>query len=123
MQIREAVGAPELLDARWMEPLLDFSVRALPHAYRDTAAPEGAALTFLVLGGVRWAWTLVREEGRWRLHAGEAAAPATTVSAEPAAAWRLFYNALPPERAREEITVSGDRSLAEPLFRTRSVMV
>jgi uncharacterized protein (TIGR03083 family) len=120
MQIRDAVGAPELLDGRWLNPLLDFSVRALPHAYRDVGAPEGTALTLLVS---EWAWTLVREGSRWQLYGGAAATPATTVRLEPAAAWRLFYNALPPERAREALTVSGDRSLAEPLFRTRSVMV
>ncbi|HEV2719077.1 MAG TPA: maleylpyruvate isomerase N-terminal domain-containing protein, partial [Thermoanaerobaculia bacterium] len=33
MQIRDAVGAPPLLVARWLAPLLDFSVRALPRAY------------------------------------------------------------------------------------------
>src|SRR5687767_9501737 len=36
MQIRDAVNAPGLLEGRWLYPLLDFSVRALPHAYAAT---------------------------------------------------------------------------------------
>lgn len=123
MQIQDAVGLSGLLDPRWLDPLLDFSVRALPHAYRDVAAPEGAALTFVVPGDPGWAWTLVRESGRWGLYRGEADRPATRVTVEPAIVWRLFYNALPPEAAREKVTVQGEESLAGPLLRTRSVMV
>lgn len=123
MQIRDAVGAPGLLEGRWLLPLLDFSVRALPHAYEAKNAPDGVSLALIVPGGERWAWTLLREGGRWELYQGEAGRATTTVIAEPEAAWRLLYNALPPERAREEITIRGEGSLAEPLIRARSVMV
>jgi uncharacterized protein (TIGR03083 family) len=123
MQIRDAVGAPGLLDGRWLLPLLDFSVRALPHAYAETNAAEGTSLSLIVPGEDLWAWTLVREGSRWELYRGEAGRATTTVTAEPGAAWRLLYNALPPERAREEITIRGNGSLAEPLIRARSVMV
>jgi uncharacterized protein (TIGR03083 family) len=123
MQIRDAAGAPGLLDARWLDPLLDFSVRALPPAYAAMDVPEGTAVTLIVRGEAFWIWTLLREGGRWMLYRGQLENPATTVIVEPDVAWRLFYNALSPERAREEITVYGDESLAAPLTRTRSVMV
>ena len=123
MQIQDAVGQSGLLEPRWLDPLLDFSVRALPHAYRAVEAPEGTALTLIVTGDSGWAWTLVREGERWELYCGEADRPATRVAVEPAIVWRLFYNALPPESAREKVTIQGDESLAGPLLRTRSVMV
>jgi uncharacterized protein (TIGR03083 family) len=123
MQIRDAVGAPGLLDGRWLLPLLDFSVRALPHAYAEMEASDGASLALIVPGEDRWAWTLVREGGQWELYCGESGEATTTVTVEPAAAWRLLYNALPPERARDEIKVQGNEALVEPLIRTRSVMV
>src|SRR3954471_13380655 len=44
MQIRGAAGAPPLLVARWLAPLLDFSVRALPRAYESLDAPEETAV-------------------------------------------------------------------------------
>ncbi len=126
MQIRDAVGAPGLLEARWLLPLLDLSVRALPHAYASTVAPEGTAITLAVPGEEPWAWTLVREVGTWQIYRGETeppAAPAVRVTAAPDRAWRLFYNALPPEQALRDLTIEGDEALAEPLLRTRSVMV
>jgi uncharacterized protein (TIGR03083 family) len=123
MQIRDAVGLSGLLDPRWLDPLLDFSVRALPHAYRGMEASEGTAISLVVPGDSGWAWTLVREGGRWALYCGEADHPATRMTVEPAVVWRLFYNALPPESAREKVAIQGAESLAGPLLRTRSVMV
>ena len=123
MQIRDAVGAPGLLADRWLAPLLDLSVRALPPAYAGTAAPPGSTVTLEVSGEVRRAWTLVREGEAWRLYRGEPARPAVRVATEPDQVWRLFYNALPLPRAREAVTIEGDAALAEPLLRARSVMV
>jgi hypothetical protein len=126
-QIRDAVHSPDLLPAllvpRWLDPLLDFSVRALPHAYAAILARDGAALTLVVADGDRRTWTLLREQGRWALYRGAADRPMTTVRIGPDTAWRLFYNALPPERARREVAIEGDEVLAGPLLRTRSVMV
>jgi hypothetical protein len=121
MQIRDAVHAPGLLAGLWLSPLLDFSVRALPHAYASTEAPDGTAVALVIPGEERWAWTLVREGGRWELYVGEAKPATTTVTVEPDTAWRLFYNALP--QARGVLTIQGDPGLAEALLRTRSVMV
>lgn len=117
MQIRDAAGAPLLLTARWLAPLLDFSMRALPTAYASTDAAEGTSVTIYVDGE---AWSVRRERGRWTLYEGTADAPTTTVRIDADTAWRLFYNAL---RGRAAAAVSGDPLLAEPLFRARSVMV
>ncbi|RPH55122.1 hypothetical protein EHM82_05890, partial [bacterium] len=56
MQIRDAVNAPGLLDGRWLDPLLDFSVRALPPAYAPLEAPDGTTITLTVPGDARWVW-------------------------------------------------------------------
>jgi len=116
MQIRDAVGAPTLLTARWLAPLLDFSVRALPRAYASLEAPEGTAVSIVIDGE---AWTVQREDSEWRLYEGAPTSPTTTIRLDADTAWRLFYNA----RQRKAAVVSGDATLAEPLFRTRSVMV
>src|SRR4029077_14533079 len=50
MQIRDAVGAPLLLEPRWLHPLLELSVRALPHAYATVHASEGAIVVLEVTG-------------------------------------------------------------------------
>jgi hypothetical protein len=35
----------------------------------------------------------------------------------------LLFNALPPAAVSTDVTIAGDRSLAEPLLRARSVIV
>jgi uncharacterized protein (TIGR03083 family) len=64
MQIREAVGAPGLLERPWLPPLLDLSFRALPHAYRAVDAPHGTAVVVRVTGEAGGAWSLVRKGAR-----------------------------------------------------------
>lgn len=118
MQIRDAVGSGALLlKRRWLEPLLDFSVRALPYAY---AGVEGRSVQ-LRIGDETW--TLIGTNGAWDITAGGDAVAEATAEMTPDTAWRLFYNALPPAQAGERITASGDRRLLEPLLKTRSVMV
>jgi uncharacterized protein (TIGR03083 family) len=120
MQIREAVGAADLLQPAWLDPILDLSVRAFPRAYAAVAAAAGTAVAFEV--GDR-AWSVIRTAGGWTVVRGRPADVAASVRADAATAWKLLYNALPEHDARERITIAGDRALAEPLLRARSVMV
>jgi uncharacterized protein (TIGR03083 family) len=123
MQIREAVGAADLLDERWLLPLLDLSVRCLPRSYAGVDAAPGTAVVLHVLGNAAAVWTLRLEQGAWRLWRGATAAPTTTVRLDPDTAWRMFFNALSPADARRRAMVDGDAELAEPLFGARAVMV
>ncbi|HVD93110.1 MAG TPA: maleylpyruvate isomerase N-terminal domain-containing protein [Vicinamibacterales bacterium] len=123
MQIRDAVSAPLLLDAGWTDPLLDFSVRALPHAYADLAAPSGTTVTLHVHGATEEPWSVVRNDHRWEIMRGKPSAPDATASIELDDAWRLFYNALSPDAAASRVGVTGDHLLVQPLLRARSVIV
>jgi hypothetical protein len=123
MQIRDAVGADALLERKWLEPLLDVSMRALPRAYASADAPPGTSVVLEVTGDAGGAWSVVREAAEWRVYRGAAPAPHTVVRVAPDDVWRLLYNALPASQARQVLTVEGDRELAEPLVHTRSVMV
>jgi uncharacterized protein (TIGR03083 family) len=123
MQIRDAVGAPGLLERRWLHPLLDLSFRALAHAYRATRAPDGTGIVVHVTGEAGGTWSLIREGAQWQLFRGRAPAAATALTLDPDSAWRLLYNALPRVEAIKRTRIEGDASLAEPLFAMRSVMV
>ncbi len=92
MQIRDAVGAPPiLLEEKWLAPLLDISMRVLPHAYRAMEAPPDTALVLTVEGA---SWSLVREDAGWRVFAGAAEGAATSVVLDADTAWRLLYLSL-----------------------------
>lgn len=123
MQVRAAVGAPGLTAPRWFGPLLDLSVRALPHAYRSVEAPAGTHLSVTVEGPGGGTWSLVRDGADWRVLAGAGAAPDASIRLDPETAWMTLYHALAPSQARARAHVEGDERLAAPFFRTRSVMV
>ena len=127
MQIRAAVGErgqpAVLLAPKYLVPLLETSVRVLPHAYRDVSAEEGTTVTLRMASEPPQAWTLRRERASWRLYLGEAAPPTARVTAEPDALWRLFFNALPRSEASRVFPVDGPEALVAPLFDARSVMV
>lgn len=123
MQIRDAVGAPGLLQRRWLHPLLDLSVRALPRAYAGVRAPDGTAVVLQVDAEGENAWSLMRDSAGWTVFRGAAADPAARVRTDADTAWRILYNALPADAAASRISVDGDSALAEPMLRARSVMV
>lgn len=123
MQIRDAVAAVPLFERRWLFPLLDLSMRALPRAYSQTTARVGASVVIEVDGVEPMAWSLVREGVTWVLWRGSASTPDAEVRLDPDTAWKLLYNALKHAGSHAGATVSGNRSLAEPFFAARSVMV
>jgi uncharacterized protein (TIGR03083 family) len=123
MQIRDAVGRPRLLEPQWMGPLLEISVRALPHAYAAVTAPDGTAITLNVTGETAGAWSLLREGDRWQICHGRPAAPVTEVTIAADDVWRMFYNALSGDALQQRARVEGDADLAAPLLRARSVVV
>lgn len=113
-QIAEAVGAPLLVGRRWLFPVLDTSMRALPHAYREISAPPAAAITFEITGDAGGHWTLVREPETWRLFSGALPHAASHVRVDQDTAWRMFFK----QRTRDEVLaamhVGGRRELAQP---------
>jgi len=123
MQIRDAVGRPRLLEPRWMESLIEFSIRALPRAYEAVDAPDGTAITLAVRGETHGDWTILRAGHTWQLRRGRPDAPAAVVNCATDNVWRLFYNALSAEAIAERVKVDGDRSLTAPLLAARSVIL
>jgi len=100
MQIRDAVGAPLLLDARWFAPLLELSVRAIR---------PPVPLRFVV------------DEYSFAL--GPDGAPAATVRTDADSAWRLLYNTLSREEIAARVIIEGDVDAAGAILGARSVMV
>jgi len=123
MQIRDAVSRPRLLEPQWMVPLLDISVRALPHAYASAPAPAGSVVTLQVTGETTGAWSITRDANRWRLTSGRPAQPDAIVTVAADNAWRMFYNGLAHDALAERVRVEGKTDLAAPLLRARSVIV
>jgi uncharacterized protein (TIGR03083 family) len=109
--IRDAVGRPGLKEPRFLAPVLDAFVRALPFTYREVEAAEGTSLVLTLSGPAGGQWTLQREAGRWTLYQGAALQPDAQVILDQDDAWRLFTKGLSPREALARASVSGDSRL------------
>jgi uncharacterized protein (TIGR03083 family) len=122
-QVRLAVGAASLADARYLRAVIEIAVRGLPHAYRDVAATPGDTLLLDVGGHAGGQWTLSRDAPRWTLWEGQPSSVTTRVHLQDEALWKLLFNALTDEEAAAVTRIEGSPHLAVPLLRARSVVV
>jgi uncharacterized protein (TIGR03083 family) len=122
-QVRDAVMAPPLRDPAWLHAVLLIALRGLPHAFRETRAPAGQALTIEITGAAGGVWTLRHDDGGWRIWEGEDEGESARAIMSDDTAWRLLFNALSGERAASLVTRRGDAALFDPLLRARSVIV
>jgi uncharacterized protein (TIGR03083 family) len=120
-QLRLAVKAPSLTDPLWLRPVLELSVRALPHRYRGTVAADGERVEIVVRGASGGSWTLAHEEGAWQLYAGAASGAAARIDLNEDAAWRVFFKALPAGVA-PPITIEGRPELGRAFLTAWAVM-
>jgi uncharacterized protein (TIGR03083 family) len=111
-QIRDAVGRPPLYE-RYLAPVIETFVRALPFTYREVEAPVGTVVVVRVDDA---SWSLVREDA-WRLYAGSAPAT-TTVSLPGDVAWRVFTR----QKIDPHATIEGDERYAQPVLRMTSII-
>ena len=122
-QIRDAVGAPALDSRRWLGPVLELSMYALPYAFRGVEADEGSSLSVRIEGDAGGSWHLLRGPEGWGLSEGLAAGASARVRLDADTAWRLFFNALEHDAAARRVEAAGDERLCETFLAVRSVMV
>lgn len=121
-QVRDAVQRPGLKDARMFGPVLDAFVRAMPHTYRDVAAPDGTHVLLTITGEAGGAWSLIMRDGRWLLYRDATAPPTAGVTLDQETAWRLFTKGIDRVTARAATTIIGDRALAEVALSMVSIL-
>ncbi|MBU0495287.1 MAG: maleylpyruvate isomerase family mycothiol-dependent enzyme [Chloroflexi bacterium] len=109
--IRDAVGRPGLKQPRFLAPVLDTFVRALPHTYRDTDAAAGTMVQLTITGDAGQRWGLLREGGRWDLYLRPDGPPDAEAIMDEDVAWRLFTRELGWDQSLAQVTIVGDRSL------------
>jgi len=122
-QIRIAVGAPLLESREWLHPVLGLAVRGLRRALAPHRRPSGTVVEVRLTGEAGGVWTAEAGDEGWIVHDGEARSPVAVVTLPAPAAWRVFFNAVPFEEARDRADRTGDPELADAVLRLRSVMV
>lgn len=109
--IRDAIGRPGLKEPKFLAPVLDAFVRALPHTYRQVDAPEGTLVVLTISGRSGGRWSLLRENREWTLYLDVAQKPDAEVTIDQEMAWRLFTKGLDKQEAQANVIVVGDQPL------------
>jgi uncharacterized protein (TIGR03083 family) len=120
--IRDAVGKPGLTEPYYLAPVLATFVRALPQAYRQTAAEEGTAVTLTIVGNSGASWSVVREGERWQLYLGKPEQPRAEVMLPEDVTWRLWTKGMAKQSAREQAVFHGDQALGERMLEAVSII-
>jgi uncharacterized protein (TIGR03083 family) len=120
--IRDAVGRPGLLEPRYLAPVLDAFVRALPHTYRDIAAPEQTLVALTIAGPAGGRWFLLREAGGWQLYVDGPQPPQAELILDQDTAWRLFTKGIDRQTARARAMLEGDAALGARILEMVSII-
>lgn len=110
-QIRLAVDRPGIMTPPLYHPVLDCFMRALPHTYRNVAAPVGTHVEVRVSGESGGVWNLRRDGERWQLLRAVAEPPTASVTIPEGIAWRVFTKGIRRDEAEAQIAIEGDRAL------------
>lgn len=124
-QIRLATNRVEQdrIDTRELYfPVLDAFMRALPYTYRNTNTEENTLLKFNITGESGGSWFLLRQNNNWQLVKELSLAITTEVNIDQNIAWRLFTKGIDKQLALKDISIIGDKELAQPVINMLSVM-
>jgi uncharacterized protein (TIGR03083 family) len=118
--IRDAVNQPGLKAPRYLTPVLETFLHALPHTFRLVPAATGAVVTVTITGHVEHQWHVVRIAEHWQLMTGRAPKPTATVIIDADTAWRLFTKGIDPAAAT--ITSQGEQTLGQQVLHAVSII-
>jgi uncharacterized protein (TIGR03083 family) len=121
-QIREAVGQDGIMSRELYFPVLDTFMRVLPHSYRDVSATPGAELAIHVKGEAGGDWFLHRRKESWELSRTSRSAAQAEVTILQEVAWRLFTKGLSGDALRQQLRISGEKTLTDPMFHVVAIM-
>jgi hypothetical protein len=121
-QIRDAVNKPGLLIKELFYPFIDTFMRGLPYTYRHTTAGVGTTIKLTIESECGGDWYLIKTQDAWALTKDLQTTIAATISFEPDVAWKLFSKGITPEIANQNVSITGDRNLAEIALKMISVM-
>ncbi len=120
--IRDAVGKPGLTEARYLAPVLDTFMRALPYTYRTIAAHDGMTIAVTINGEMHLRRVLLRQQNRWELYVDAETAYDAELVLPAHIAWRVWTKGIRFEQAQQQATLHGDRQLALPALKMVSII-
>jgi uncharacterized protein (TIGR03083 family) len=120
--IRDSVGKPGLKEQKFLAPIIDTFILALPRTFKNIQAENGTSIGIGITGSRRKHWTLSKNLGEWQLFEGRGGDDQVTVVIEDDVAWRIFTNELSAAEAKELVQIKGNVQLGEIVLDTVSII-
>jgi uncharacterized protein (TIGR03083 family) len=121
-QIRDAVGKPGLTERRFLAPVIDAFLRALPRALPTEGYADGTVVHVHVRDPLDRTWAARVADGQWRL-SEPSERPDASVLIDPDALWRRAVRMMDLEQVTTRARLDGDRQLAAAVLEIRSAIV
>lgn len=121
-QIRDAAERPGVTERRFLEPVIDTFLRALPRTLPIEGYRSGAEVHVQVGGPLDRVWAARLAGGRWIL-CPPSERPDAAVLIDPDALWRRAVRMMDREQVESHARLKGDRRLAEAVLEIRSAIV
>jgi len=121
-QIRLATNRPGLMTPDLYHPVLDCFARGLPPLYLEVEAPAGTVILLEISGECGGRWFLAKGSERWHFVRPASGDVSARVTIPQELAWRLFTKGVDRESARAQISIDGNRDLAEKILHLTAIV-
>ena len=122
-QIREATGRKLLTGRKWLYPLVETLIRAVPAVYdRHVPKASNRTITIYISGVVDDSWLLKGSKEGWNLFKSDGFDTDASIRMDDETAWKLFSKAISEEEALDRLVTDGDPKLTNPIAKTTSFM-
>lgn len=121
-QIRDALGKEPLFSEALFHPFIRTFLYALPLAYRNTEAPEGAIIALQIGSAAGEGYRIIRNYNGWSLTEVSEAIATSTIQMSPDTAWKVFSKGISPAIALEQVTITGNIDLGKIALEMVAVM-
>lgn len=122
-QIREATGRPLLTERKWLYPLIETLIRAVPAVYnRHAPNANNKTIKIYISGVIDDSWLLKGSAEGWELFKSDGEETDAAIRMDDDTSWRLFSKTISEEEALERIQSEGDPNLTNLIAKTTSYM-
>ncbi len=121
-QIRDAVKKEGIMTRKYFYPAMSTFCMGLPHTFKSVNALEGTVVQVHIPGEIGGDWYLFKSAGDWKLVNDPGVSVAAKVEIPAKIAWKLFTKSLRPKQIINQVSITGDKQLAEKVLDMVSVM-
>lgn len=122
-QIREAVGAPSITSKKYLSPVINTLVRAIPYWYETVDANEGARILIEINGNSGGNWILEKSKDHWVLSAVLTDTYDEKIRLTEDTAWRLLMRSISKEDGKDLVEFSSGNELCMKFLDVKAILM